>query len=103
MIVYLQESTRSGKKYMVKIVGTDGSTKTVHFGAEGYSDFTKHKDVERKHRYVERHKNNENWGKSGVKTAGFWSRWLLWNKPSMSGSIKDIEERFNVEIIKKRY
>lgn len=30
--------------------------KTTHFGASGYSDFTQHKDEERKKRYLERHK-----------------------------------------------
>lgn len=89
-VVYLKKSTRPGKKYTVYVDG-----KTVHFGATGYSDFTKHKDVERKKRYITRHKK-ENWKKSGIKTAGFWSRWLLWNKPTITGSKRDISNRFSV-------
>ena len=58
------------------------------------SDYTMHKDPERKDRYVERHRKNENWGKSGVKTAGFLSRFLLWNKPTISSSIQDLNKKF---------
>jgi hypothetical protein len=53
------------------------------------------------HRYENRHKKRENWKKSGIKTAGFWSKWILWNKPSLNRSIKDTEERFNIKIINK--
>jgi hypothetical protein len=95
----LRKSDRSGKKWMV----TDTErNKTVHFGGEGYSDYTIHKDPDRKQSYISRHKKNEKWGKRGVHTAGFWSRWLLWNLPSLTKSIKDTEERFNIKIVKKR-
>jgi hypothetical protein len=53
--------------------------KKVYFGTAGYSDFTIHKDEETKLRYIKRH-NNENWTKSGINSAGFWSRWLLWQE-----------------------
>jgi hypothetical protein len=89
----LKKSSKSDKKYMVII-----DSKTVHFGANGYSDYTKHKDSERKERYIIRHKSKENWKKTGIKTAGFWSRWILWNKPSISSSIKDTEKRFKIKI-----
>ena len=46
-------------------------TKTVHFGAAGMSDYTKHKDDERKQAYIQRHKKNEDWGATGYKTEGF--------------------------------
>ena len=74
------------------------SKKTIHFGAKDYSDYTKHKDPERKERYITRHKKKENWTKSGIESAGFWSRWILWNKPSFKGSITDTEKRFNINI-----
>jgi hypothetical protein len=93
MIIYLSKSSRSDKKYMVEVDG-----KIVHFGASGYSDYPTHKDAERKQRYITRHKARENWAKSGMKSAGFWSRWLLWGEPTISGSIKEIERKFNVTI-----
>lgn len=70
------------------------SGKRVYFGANGYSDYTIHKDPERKKRYIERHRKNENWTKSGIDTAGFWSRWLLWNEPTIKLSYEDIKKRF---------
>ena len=97
--IYLYHSTRSDKKYMVKVDG-----KTIHFGAKGYENYggvgkERHTDEERKKRYITRHKERENWTKSGIATAGFWSRWLLWNKPTLQQNIKDIQQRFNVKII----
>lgn len=93
LIIYLKKSNKSGKKWMVYVDG-----KTIHFGAKGMSDYTIHKDKERMMRYTTRHKSRENWKKSGIKTAGFWSKWLLWNKPSFLGSKRDIQKRFNVTI-----
>jgi hypothetical protein len=90
----LQKSARSEKKYQVRTL----DDRIVHFGAAGYSDFTKHKDVDRKARYIERHRAKENWGKSGIHTPGFWSRWLLWNKPTLAASIQDVQNRFNIRL-----
>ena len=92
-IIILRKSTRSGKKWMVEIPSKTGRTKTIHFGAEGYADYTSHKDDARKERYITRHTKKENWTKTGFKTAGFYSRWLLWNKKSLSASIADANKR----------
>jgi hypothetical protein len=83
------KSDKPEKKYY--IITKDN--KRVYFGAAGYSDFTLHKDEARKLRYIKRH-NNEDWSKSGIDTAGFWSRWLLWHKPSIKESYEDIKKRF---------
>ena len=91
MIKYYPYPAYDGKhKYYI----LTESDKKVYFGAAGYSDFTKHKDEERKNRYINRHKNNENWTKSGIDTAGFWSRYLLWNMPTIKASYEDIKKRF---------
>ena len=95
MIIYLKKSSRKDKKWKVII-----DNKTIQFGAKGYSDFTINKDIQRKRLYINRHKSNENWGKTGIKTAGFWCRWLLWNETTISKSIKSIEKKFNVKINK---
>ena len=31
-------------------------------------------------------------------TPGFWSRWLLWNKPTLAASIQDAQRRFSIRI-----
>lgn len=87
-------SPRSGKKWRV----ITPSGKSVDFGATGYSDFTIHKDTSRQRNYISRHEARENWTKTGIDTAGFWSRWLLWNLPDFMESIKDIEHRFGITI-----
>lgn len=94
MFIELSKSTRKIKKWSVTI----NKNQTIHFGAKGYSDYTLHKDKQRMERYIQRHKSRENWKKSGIYTAGFWARWILWNKPSLKSSIKDTEERFNIKI-----
>jgi hypothetical protein len=91
--IHLTKSHRADKKYMVNVDG-----KVTHFGATGYSDYTIHKDPERKQRYINRHQAREDWTKSGIHTAGFWSRWLLWGEPTLPASIKAIERKFGVKI-----
>ena len=64
--------------------------KTISFGQDGASDFTIHKDEKRKERYIARHAKREDWNKSGMKTAGYWSNKILWNKDTLQKSIDDI-------------
>lgn len=80
-------------KYAAK-VEKDGRVKTVKFGAAGMSDYTKHRDTERKQRYLDRHREREDW--SDPLTAGFWSRWILWNLPTISQSLADVKSRFDL-------
>lgn len=93
MIVYLSLSHRKDKKYMVVVNG-----KVIHFGQKGYEDFTTHKDRKRMERYLLRHQKNEDWTESGILTAGWWSRFLLWNKPTIEKSIEDINSRFGIKV-----
>ena len=83
---------------MVKV-----GNKTIHFGSKipFYEDYTIHKDPDRKQRYIDRHKTNEDWSIQGIQTAGFWSRWLLWNEPTIKESIKSIENKFDVKIVRR--
>jgi hypothetical protein len=92
-LVSIKPSTSAPKKKMAVFVNDCGRTKTVHFGAHGMSDFTKHKDVDRKLRYIARHDNGrENW--NDPMSAGALSRWILWNKPSYRDSVLDYKKRF---------
>lgn len=100
MEVHIYKSDRAGKKYKIVLKYDDGKTKTIHIGQASADDFTTHGDEARKKRYLDRHRKRENWTKSGITTAGFWSRWLTWNKPTLSASINDIEKRFNIDIKK---
>ena len=55
-----------------------------------------HKEEERKQRYIDRHKKKEDW--SDLKTAGAWSRGILWNKPTIRESKASMEKKFNINI-----
>ena len=57
------------------------------------SDYTKHKDPERKQRYLNRHKGmGEDW--RDYETAGFYATRILWNKPTITESIRDTNSKF---------
>jgi Family of unknown function (DUF5754) len=69
------------------------SNKKVYFGAAGMSDYTIHKDEARKQRYINRHKNgHENWTKSGINTAGWWSLKYLWSYPTKEEAYNHIKQ-----------
>ena len=90
MNIGINKSHKSGKKLKAVIDGK----KTIHFGDPNYSDYTKHKDPERKERYIDRHKKNEDCGKGGVGAAGFYSKHVLWNKPTLQASVNDLNKKF---------
>ena len=120
-IYRLLKSPKDGKKYRI----ITPKNKTIDFGAEGYSDYTLHKDSKRMRFYVQRHggvlpkqiktitnlneihkqmlkikiSTKENWGKNGIDTAGFWSRWLLWSQPNIKNAKQFIETKFNIKIL----
>tara|TARA_R100000388_G_C7237756_1_gene159045 strand:+ start:391 stop:678 length:288 start_codon:yes stop_codon:yes gene_type:complete len=94
MKVEIKKSTNPKKKYMAIFYDDGKKKKTTHFGAAGASDFTKNKDESRKKRYLDRHRKRENW--NAYMTAGALSRWILWNKTSLSASIADYKKRFNL-------
>jgi hypothetical protein len=91
----LQKNPNKLKKFKVTL--PDG--KSVKFGARGYSDYTIHQDEDRMKRYLARHRSRENWTKKGIDTAGFWSRWLLWSKPSLPEAKKYMEKKFNILVL----
>ncbi|CAE7652464.1 unnamed protein product [Symbiodinium sp. KB8] len=86
--IIIKKSDKNDKKYDAVIDGK----KTVSFGATGYSDFTKHKDEERKECYIARHKVNQDW--RDYKTSGMWAKNILWNKPTIEASVRDTNKKF---------
>ena len=96
MKVDIKPSTRKTKKYVAIFRNEqDKKVKTVHFGGKGYSDYTKHKDDNRKNLYLRRHRKRENW--DNYMSAGSLSRYILWNMKSLDGSIKDYKKRFKLK------
>tara|TARA_R110000787_G_scaffold60435_1_gene137094 strand:- start:1529 stop:1816 length:288 start_codon:yes stop_codon:yes gene_type:complete len=94
MKVIIKKSTNSKKKYMAVFSEKGKVKKTTHFGAAGMSDYTKHKDPERKTRYMKRHKKRENW--DDYMSAGSLSRYILWGETSLKDSINVYKKKFKL-------
>lgn len=91
--IIISPSDKKDKKYMARIDGK----KSIHFGQAGASDMTLHKNEDRKNRYILRHQKNEDW--NDYNTAGFYSKHILWNKPTIIESIRDTNNKFkNINI-----
>lgn len=104
-------SQKSDKKWQAELP----NGRVVRFGARGYSDYTLHKDPLRMERYVVRHggsssgfrrpvnvqremlkkvrSSKEKWGRNGINTPGFWSRWLLWSYPTINDARTHIQNK----------
>ena len=95
-LVSVTPSPKPDKKLQVKLETEAGREKNIQIGAKGMDDFTKTKDEEQKEQYISRHSAREDWSHSGIMNAGFWARWLLWNKPTLTQSIADVKKRFGV-------
>lgn len=106
-VITLTKSPKKEKKYRVTFKSNDSSlskgvplSRHVDFGQKGYSDYTIHKDRARMKRYIGRHaRMGENWSVvTGKYSAGFWSRWLLWSKPSLKAAISSVSKRLRIPI-----
>ena len=80
-------------KYSVHLFDSNFK-RIINFGDKNYEDYTMHHDETRKKSYILRHSKNENW--SDPLTAGFWSRWLLWNEPTIRDSMRFISDKFGI-------
>ena len=95
-LIKIVKSNKPNKKMMAVFLNVKtGRTKTIHFGSAGMSDYTINKDPERRKRYLDRHRKNENW--NDYQTAGSLSRWILWgNTTSIQKNIKNYKSKFNL-------
>jgi hypothetical protein len=84
------------KKYDAIFTYEDGKTKTVPFGAAGYSDYTIHRDKDRRNRYILRHSRSENF--NDYMSAGSLAKHILWGpSTSLIENIKIFKKRFNLK------
>ena len=75
----LQKSPRADKRFVVRHGG-----RAVHFGAPGASTYADGAGEAKRRAYLARHgaaAAGENWADPA--TPGFWSRWALWERPSL--------------------
>ena len=85
---------KGGKKKYEITFEKNGKTYVRKFGAQGMSDFTIHKDRERRERYISRHKKDLRTG--DPMKPGYLSMYILWNKPSLKASLADYKRRLSV-------
>jgi len=99
MKVHLFKSPRKEKKYRAIFYDDDGNEiKFSDFGAKGMSDYTKHKNIIRKDRYIDRHrKREEKFWKTDPTAPATLSRYILWNKKTLRSSFIDFKKRFNLK------
>jgi hypothetical protein len=99
MAYVLTQSPANGKKWRVLL--PDG--RHVDFGAEGYEDYTTHRDEARMRRYLARHgRGREDWSAAGAGTAGFWSRWILWSEPSLRAAVRRTAAVLRARVVVRR-
>lgn len=99
MPVKLTKLKSGEKKFSAVFFDKEGKKlKTVRFGQFGASDYTQHKDPGRMKRYVDRHEKREDWTRAGKYTPGFWSKHLLWSKPSFTDALKLAEQKVGEKI-----
>ena len=89
MRIVISKSIKPEKKYMAEV-----GPKTIHFGQKGYSDYSQHNNNGHKNNYLARHRTNQDRTASGIKTARFYNKHLLWNPKSFRASLNDLNKKF---------
>jgi hypothetical protein len=89
----ISESENPKKKYKAIFTKDDGKTKTIHFGAKGYEDYTQHHNKDRRVLYRQRHEKDL---KGDPMRAGYLSYYILWgNSINMQSNIRSFKNKYN--------
>lgn len=84
-----------GDKYKYEFTFIVNSKIVVRkFGASGYSDYTIHKDIKRRNRYIKRHLKDLN--TNDPTKPGYLSMYILWNFQTYNKSLLDYKRRLNI-------
>ena len=62
-----------------------------------YEDYAMHKNETRKTSYLTRHKNDHS---TNLNYPSFYATNLLWNKPTLKESIRDTNDKYNINKVK---
>lgn len=93
-LMSISQSTNPKKKLMAVFKQGGARSKTIHFGASGYDDYTLTGDKEQRARYWARH-DKEDW--TDPMTAGALSRFILWgDSTSRATNIASFKKKFNL-------
>jgi hypothetical protein len=91
-LLSIKKSPKSHKKLRATFE-VNGKKRTTDFGAAGMSDYTRHRDKERRSRYIKRH--SKDLRTNDPTRAGYLSMYVLWNKPTVKQSISDYKKRLS--------
>ena len=98
MKVDIKKSTRDDKRYMAIFSDDSGNKSTTHFGYANYnktgSTFIDHKNEKTKSAWIARHTVRGNF--NNFKSDSSLAKHILWNKTSLTASIQDYKNRFNL-------
>ena len=64
--------------------------KRIPFGSPVSTTYAEGASKKKRDAYLKRHAVNEDWTK---RSAGALSRWILWEKPSVSAGLKEFKKR----------
>ena len=100
-LLSIKPSDRKEKRYVAEFCKCNGESKCkseerkrTHFGYKGGSTYIDHKDDKKKDAYIARHKKDLD-TKDPIR-AGYLAYYLLWNKETLTESIKDYKKKFNL-------
>ena len=86
------KSDNPKKKWKAVFTKPDGKTKTIHFGASGYQDYTQHHNKDRRTLYRQRHEKDL---KGDPMRAGYLSYYILWgDSTSLHTNIRTFKNKF---------
>jgi len=94
-LLSIKKSNKNGKKLMATFINKKTKrTKTTHFGADGMSDYTLHKDKARRTRYRKRHLKDL---RGDPTRAGYLSYYVLWGSSTNKNiNIKSFTRKFKL-------
>ena len=101
MEVYFEKSKNKKFKQTAIFYKDNKKIKTTNYGYAGMSDYTIHKDKERRKRYLSRHEKDLK--TNDYKRAGYLSYYILWGpSTSLEKNINSYVKRFNLKRIKQK-
>lgn len=74
----VQAPTLAGKKWSVLLITDEGKQKRINFGAAGMTDYTIHKDKEKRRKFRGRFAMLIEQTKDDPTSPMYYSAWLLW-------------------------
>jgi hypothetical protein len=92
-VIVVKRSDVLGKKWQINIPRHWG-TQIIYCGNTRSPDYTDHKNLSLAVCYHRAHYQDEDWSPAANGQENFWTRWLLWNKPTVREAIVDMTDKF---------